>query len=546
MLQKLQDYGEPIPSLIPFGRSLQRPFAIKVPENYDSAYERFWADASGKHARSDKIDVQAQNMLFNPFRYPRVVIALQKTEDKKFPGFLFLGYLEPTNQIEVISFNKSIGRMEFQIVSDFAEGLKPKVEYVSRNKCLRCHISGGPIFSVFAWNEGPNSARVQDLMARAMSPDGFAKPLDKDMAKYHGVPINSPNGFTIENIVTSANAQLLATVAWPKMCAASNQNRELECKRDFLRRAFDLKTSTQDFKMGQYSDEEYEQLVAPLTKPLFNNRIIFEALGINSTLDLIGKLETDHEQITILNERLGDLANHVRNMSDEFDPRQIRNNQGHRHKTTFIVAMRNAVGLHKDENFKALNEQDKLKKIATAVAAIPDDILLKRHFDLSSIRYFARTALNMPVDEIDTVKKLPNSLLHKRHYLTGALAPFERSCVRCHTGPSSFPPPFLLGKTQEEVEKNIEANKELILAYTDPKDPAMPPVRDSYTQSDLQLIRQYVTELNSDHQTFESKSCSDYKPLTGDLSLQDIDNINDERANHLLTHYCSQCHQQND
>lgn len=544
LITKLEDYGKPVASLIPFGRSLQRPFSIKVPENFDSAYERFWANASGREKRSSVEELRAQNILFNPFRFPRVVIALEKQQEKAFPGFLFLGYLEPTNQIEVISFNRALRRMEFQIVSDFKRGGRPKVEYVKRQKCLRCHISGGPIFSRNFWNEGTNSSRVQSLIRQAMSGDNFSSLLDsQDEMKYHGIPINSPNGFSIEALVNSASQALLTSIVWPRLCASQSLKLELQCKRSFLKKVLDTEQASYEIPMGTFPDNEtYERFVAPIIDPLFKNRIIFPELG-----EIRGESE-EEQNSEILTRRLGDLADLVRDIPEDLDPRQaLLLNPGYRHQSTLVSTIRHGVGLRNEPSLTELAYEERLAALDQAVNSIPDSLLLKRYFDFERIRWSIRTALNLPVAEPAQSRRLPKNLLHQRHYLTGDLAPFERSCTRCHTGPSSFPPAFLYGQNEQEVVTSILANKNLILAYTEPEKPAMPPVHDSYTQSDLEKIRAYVTNINQSQATseFASISCQDYQPMSSSIDLDSTEDISDSTGMQMLNHYCTQCHGQN-
>ena len=96
------------------------------------------------------------------FRYPRLIMGVtfeaKSASDKPCDLFLndrlFVGYVEKSHQIEVISFNETLGRFEFQIVRDFGiPDRKPVVEYAQRSQCTSCHQHGGPIFSVLPWKE---------------------------------------------------------------------------------------------------------------------------------------------------------------------------------------------------------------------------------------------------------------------------------------------------------------------------------------------------------------------------------------------------------
>ena len=66
---------------------------------------------------------------------------------------LFVGHSARKHQLEVISFNELAGRFEFQIVTDYGEGLTPKVRYVDRPTCVRCHRAEAPIFAPRDWDD---------------------------------------------------------------------------------------------------------------------------------------------------------------------------------------------------------------------------------------------------------------------------------------------------------------------------------------------------------------------------------------------------------
>ena len=98
----------------------------------------------------------------NPHQFssPRMVIAVD-TEPTAVPepspvfikNRLFLGYQPTANALEIISYNESAGRFEFQVVSDYTNDGKPKVEYAPRTLCMSCHQNGGPVFPRAPWGE---------------------------------------------------------------------------------------------------------------------------------------------------------------------------------------------------------------------------------------------------------------------------------------------------------------------------------------------------------------------------------------------------------
>ncbi len=105
------------------------------------------------------------------FKYPRTVIAVtgEPRTDKHDAGMLlkdrlYIGYVEKTATLEVISYNEAAGRFEFQLVKDYRAGAQPKVFYADRAICISCHQNHAPIFSRPIWGETNANARVVDML----------------------------------------------------------------------------------------------------------------------------------------------------------------------------------------------------------------------------------------------------------------------------------------------------------------------------------------------------------------------------------------------
>lgn len=102
------------------------------------------------------------------FRFPRIVVALD--QDSRLPlltkNRLFLGYQEKANSIEIVSYNETAGRFEFQVVDNYGAGLEPRVRYASRDLCTSCHQNLSPIFARPRWRESNFNNDVANLIAR--------------------------------------------------------------------------------------------------------------------------------------------------------------------------------------------------------------------------------------------------------------------------------------------------------------------------------------------------------------------------------------------
>jgi hypothetical protein len=104
------------------------------------------------------------------FESPRAVAAIVgngPASDASAPleNRLFVGYQERSAVIEVISYNETAGRFEFQIVSNYRADSEPDVRYAARSTCLPCHQSHGPIFSRPLWDETNANAEVGARLA---------------------------------------------------------------------------------------------------------------------------------------------------------------------------------------------------------------------------------------------------------------------------------------------------------------------------------------------------------------------------------------------
>ena len=66
----------------------------------------------------------------------------------------------------MISYNEAAGRFEFQIVSDYRPGGKPKIRYARRALCMSCHQNGGPIFSRGVWSETNANPAIASVLRK--------------------------------------------------------------------------------------------------------------------------------------------------------------------------------------------------------------------------------------------------------------------------------------------------------------------------------------------------------------------------------------------
>lgn len=101
------------------------------------------------------------------FKYPRVVAAVVgEGHGQLLRDRLFVGFQQKTGVIEVISYNETLGRFEFQIVRNYAADRTAEVIYARRTVCLSCHQNQAAIFSQPVWLETNANPAVAERLAQ--------------------------------------------------------------------------------------------------------------------------------------------------------------------------------------------------------------------------------------------------------------------------------------------------------------------------------------------------------------------------------------------
>lgn len=147
------------------------------------------------------------------FKYPRTVIAVtgEPRTDARDAGTLlkdrlYIGYVETTGTLEVISYNEAAGRFEFQLVKDYRAGAQPKVFYAERAICISCHQNHAPIFSRPLWSESNANGRVARML-RAHETDMHLSPQAN---------IDFPDH--VDKATMRANALVTLQTVWQRGC----------------------------------------------------------------------------------------------------------------------------------------------------------------------------------------------------------------------------------------------------------------------------------------------------------------------------------------
>jgi mono/diheme cytochrome c family protein len=288
------DPAEPGPDRPPVGRSLfDRLFAAErdgaavtdVPYPFAALRQRLLRHL-GPGAKQNQVLAQVliphgralQRNAAAPdyFASPRLVLAVVGDPLSPPPGLrglgarlkdrLYIGYQEKARSLEVISYNETAGRFEFQIVEDYAPGRTPRVVYARRAVCIACHQNGGPIFSQPPWSETNANAEVARRLA-ARAPE------------FHGVAAEDGSrpfdqALLISTAVVKANLTSAYQRVWRDGCGqvgeaevgeteVGENTAAIRCRAALLTAALQFKLSG-----GRHSDRNSEAYRDDLAAPL--------------------------------------------------------------------------------------------------------------------------------------------------------------------------------------------------------------------------------------------------------------------------------------
>ena len=82
---------------------------------------------------------------------------------------LFIAHVAPADALEVISYNESAERFEFQEVKNYSAGKQAVVSYVQREICMACHQNAAPLFSAAPWDESNGNRDIASRLAAVQS-----------------------------------------------------------------------------------------------------------------------------------------------------------------------------------------------------------------------------------------------------------------------------------------------------------------------------------------------------------------------------------------
>lgn len=251
------DPGNPGPDLPPAGRSLFDTLTITDGrQQLPFPFEALIRQLAGRHAagavRSVLIphgrSLQREAAAPHFFASPRTVVAfdvqpVSAAENWPTPLIedrLYVAYMPAANAIEVISYNETAGRFEFQLVSDYREGGRAETVYARRVVCIVCHQNHAPIFARPLWDETNANPAIAARLAEhaAGSTDELIK---------QGVDV----AYALDTATDRANEFALTQKLWTEGCGNGNAGRD--CRARLLLAAMQYRLSG---KRGFETDQD--------------------------------------------------------------------------------------------------------------------------------------------------------------------------------------------------------------------------------------------------------------------------------------------------
>ncbi|TNF87121.1 MAG: hypothetical protein EP300_11615 [Gammaproteobacteria bacterium] len=237
-LDWIEQASRPGPDVLPVGQSRFDQLFLQADGRYRIPYP-FGQLIADLEARLDNGDNPTVRGVFVPmgrslqrdtpapdyFRYPRRVIAVdgEPVTRGSEAGLvmeyrLFIAHQPKTESLEVISYNDTAGRFEFQVVDDYAAGGSPQARPANRLMCMSCHHNAAPIFSRTPWSETSFNVEVANRLVAAL-PQRYSSLIG----------LVTLDAGVIDVLAERANYLSAAQTVWQRGCASS------ACRAEILR-----------------------------------------------------------------------------------------------------------------------------------------------------------------------------------------------------------------------------------------------------------------------------------------------------------------------
>jgi mono/diheme cytochrome c family protein len=342
------------------------------------------------------------------FAFPRVVLAVDSAARLGFAPLqdrLFIGYQEKAAILEVISYNETLGRFEFQVVHDYQSGAKPLVRYASRALCMSCHQNAAPIFSRPLWSETPANPAI-------------AERLRATRRNYYGIKISGTDiAYFIDAATQRANLFSVWQTVWRDGCGAGTTG--AACRREWFDAALSyalsgrLPANRLPILQARWTQQWPRGLAIP--NPDIPNRDPLSADVLSLAADPLTHRAPLEIWTTPDPERL------IAGLASLFNPADI-------------VRVRDAM---QDKPLPTYRFDD----LATSAAAFDSGVWLARIVQTLNP---AAAPLRHPQPALPSMQTTNSEPARTR---------FEQTCGQCHRSTERFPPNFLAGDATAQNQR---------------------------------------------------------------------------------------------
>jgi hypothetical protein len=436
------------------------------------------------------------------FKYPRIVAAFtaDTATTGNFPLLkdrLYLGFQEKANLIEVISFNETAGRFEFQLVKNYGAGMKPKIFYANRAVCVSCHQNQAPIFSRQVWDETNANPEIANRLARAR-------------VAFDGLPIRI--GVDVPNAVDDATdrANLFSAYEslWWNGCGTSRR-----CRTRALVAALQYRLTNE--RRFDFQSERFQQdFLVPFKKNWQTRWPDGLKIPSNDIPNRDPLQFKESEQLADVPARFEALLplGHKEIWQWETDRFRLVKGIGEFFSVGDIQLIADKLNIRpnaKLSNFAALDQAVEAMLLDPNGQAALDSATIRRGplrdalfqaLGIKRVKSFRRDELVLTSARLDDDESMPLNVNDPE------LNNFYAHCARCHATREAFPPNFMQGSVEDVKQKMQRCADRIYYRLTmwqvpeahRPKTP-MPPATVSATQTDqwlnggaLENMRAYV------------------------------------------------------
>lgn len=458
---------------------------------------------------------------YHPFDYPRIVLSVGATNNILLRNKFFWAYLEPKDQLEVISYNEELGRFEFQVVKNYSSP-NPQVLYAPRAKCLSCHQSHSPILSVSPWNDSASEGNFfrRLLVARHFAADKFTPELSEKLTQKivgktdqvrESVALVDANVRAAEGLINFQRAYVFGC-----------QTRE--CRLRLLKLQLNLceastpsgaKSTTECGRHDHWADQIESLDWWMASSQISSGLLSFKVEDQLRAIDYNGPYRLDLAWDFMAKDGfVNSLVEHLRNLDARDNPATSRIGppQEVRSRVSLLDQFQyNYFGREKSSFFNMLDsdkhlplKQSRVYRALHALYEANSPIFDARPIDIRELISAVERLngletseyQNLPAFDIRDHAKLLNETI-PTFFSSEPLNAMLRHCGQCHQSSQSYPPPFLNGPEEvvvNTIKKNILKIRQRIELE---QMPPLKPLQESFQGSkDRKLILNWLSELS--------------------------------------------------